>query len=568
MLKFGKIQFTLEQCFLALIIFVAAYLAIDKRFIQDDAYISFVYARNFAEGHGLRWYPGSDEYGYTNFLFTVMVGILMKFGFSPEFASYMLTFPAALISLPLVYGIGKKITRSSIPAWAATVALATNHTFLSYATGGLETSVVLCLVYTVYYLALHWEEDLKHSRIIIISLFAVLSLLIRLDSAILLVPAYVFLLWGLRKQLLPNGRVNIRVFLRFAVNASALPLCGVSVVLGFCYWYYGYALPTTFHAKLDSWYVIEGLSYIYAFVRAQFFVPAIYIMVWFFSIRLDDLSRINDRYTWLLSSSIMLWMLYILHTGGDFMEFRFILPILPFFYLLMFKLLVDLLLQSSRKRLLYFLLFLSLVGNYAQPYYFSKKSMDENFIESTFQLNDWVAGEPYNWSFLGKRLKELFYTGSEEDVKLAVTAAGAISYYSELPVVDRHGLNTRRVLLDGNTFEHIARPGHRRKSKIAFLANNGVNLVIDHPIFVKKLGNRFTCIPAPMKISHEPLKDIMPVFVPLSQDVYLLAHYLIRHPLIEEKIASGEIIKYKNVVKQVFCGKNFIIPGYEEPKSS
>ncbi|HPB97137.1 MAG TPA: hypothetical protein PKW66_14560 [Polyangiaceae bacterium] len=43
------------------------------RWIADDAFISFRYARNLVEGHGLVFNPGERVEGYTNFLWTVLL---------------------------------------------------------------------------------------------------------------------------------------------------------------------------------------------------------------------------------------------------------------------------------------------------------------------------------------------------------------------------------------------------------------------------------------------------------------------------------------------------------------
>src|SRR4051812_8768436 len=44
-------------------------------FTIDDAYISFRYARNFAHGDGLVYNLGERVEGYTNFLWTVILGL-------------------------------------------------------------------------------------------------------------------------------------------------------------------------------------------------------------------------------------------------------------------------------------------------------------------------------------------------------------------------------------------------------------------------------------------------------------------------------------------------------------
>ena len=49
----------------------------------DDAYISFRYARNFARGWGLVYNAGERIEGYTNFLWTVLIGIAIRLGLEP-----------------------------------------------------------------------------------------------------------------------------------------------------------------------------------------------------------------------------------------------------------------------------------------------------------------------------------------------------------------------------------------------------------------------------------------------------------------------------------------------------
>jgi arabinofuranosyltransferase len=565
MLKFGKIQFTLEQCFLAIIIFVAAYLAIDKRFMQDDAYISFVYARNFAEGHGLRWYPGSNEYGYTNFLFTVVIGILMKFGLGPETASYLLTFPSAMILLLLVYGIGRRTIRSPIPVWAATVALAINHTFLSYATGGLETSFCICLVMAVYYQLVCWHQDKNSRRLRYIAAFSSLALLTRLDSALLLFPAYVFLLVTMLRNDMAQGR-GIKTTILTMSWVSAIPTASVLAMLGFCHSYYGYAFPSTFEAKTGQWFVLQGFKYMYAFVKAQAYAPLILFAIWFFVVSEKDFVPSRWVYRGLIFSVIFIWLLYVLHVGGDFMEFRFLLPIMPFFYLLIFDLLVD---EGKRagKVFLTCIIGIMLFGNYVQPFYFQAKMMDKNLIESTGLLNRWMRGTNYNWHMLGQKLNEYFYTGKPTDVKIAVTGAGAIPYFSKLPAIDQHGLNTRSVIVEGGPV-YQKRPGHRVKASNKLLRELDVNLIIDHPIFIRKRGDVYRCLSTTILITHEPLAKIPAVFLHLKDDYYVLAHYLTKHPRIDALIEEGKIVKHADVAKNTRCGKDFIIPALELPKSS
>src|SRR5262245_30566540 len=68
-------------------------------FVTDDAYISFVYSRNFAEHGELTFNLGDRVEGYTNFSWTVLLGVLMKLGIAPEVSSRVLGTICALGTL-------------------------------------------------------------------------------------------------------------------------------------------------------------------------------------------------------------------------------------------------------------------------------------------------------------------------------------------------------------------------------------------------------------------------------------------------------------------------------------
>ena len=57
----------------ALALAVGLVLAVQRASIFDDAFISFRYARNLLDGHGLVWNPGERVEGYTNFLWTILL---------------------------------------------------------------------------------------------------------------------------------------------------------------------------------------------------------------------------------------------------------------------------------------------------------------------------------------------------------------------------------------------------------------------------------------------------------------------------------------------------------------
>ncbi len=58
--------------------------AYSLRWTTDDAFISFRYARNLVEGHGLVFNPGEYVEGYTNPLWTLWIAGGLRLGFSAE----------------------------------------------------------------------------------------------------------------------------------------------------------------------------------------------------------------------------------------------------------------------------------------------------------------------------------------------------------------------------------------------------------------------------------------------------------------------------------------------------
>ena len=90
-----------------------------RAFTVDDAYISFRYARNLANGLGLVFNAGERIEGYTNFLFTCLLGLAIKLGLDPDRTSKILGGAAALGSVALTYGIASRLrTPRKVPVLA------------------------------------------------------------------------------------------------------------------------------------------------------------------------------------------------------------------------------------------------------------------------------------------------------------------------------------------------------------------------------------------------------------------------------------------------------------------
>ena len=77
----------------ALIVLVTVAVGLGMAFgvcTQDDAFISFRYAENLAEGHGLVYNVGERVEGFTNLSWTLLFGLIMMLGGEPVLASVFL----------------------------------------------------------------------------------------------------------------------------------------------------------------------------------------------------------------------------------------------------------------------------------------------------------------------------------------------------------------------------------------------------------------------------------------------------------------------------------------------
>src|SRR3954462_5398923 len=77
-------------------------------FVTDDAYISFVFSRNFAEHGELSFNLGHPVEGYTSFLWTFALGLGMLAGAAPEWLSRVLGTACALATLYVVFRITER----------------------------------------------------------------------------------------------------------------------------------------------------------------------------------------------------------------------------------------------------------------------------------------------------------------------------------------------------------------------------------------------------------------------------------------------------------------------------
>ncbi|HEY0006559.1 MAG TPA: hypothetical protein VGB17_17385 [Pyrinomonadaceae bacterium] len=512
---------------LFLIITLLILLAWYDRFIQDDAFISFRYADQFAHGKGLVWNEGERVEGYTNFSWTLLLSLPLRLGRDPVIFSYLFGLVSFALSLVFTYRLAHQLYQSKDAALLVIILLGTNYTFSCYATGGLETQLQACLFVSAIYLTTRALEtgDWSNNRLLTLSILLSLALLTRPDSALLLAVILPVALFSLVQSKMARRQKL------FGLLSLILPMA--VLVGGWLAWkvsFYGNVLPNTFYAKVSpsASGILRGIAYFNLFLQSYWLIPFPLIFLFF----APKLLRQPNRALLIPAVVTLLWLAYMISVGGDFMEFRFLVPVLPLIFTLFGWLIFV---QLKMRRMQMALTALILAGSLHHALTFAPV----NGVNSIPELSSLCDG----WQRVGKALgKELDHNSG---LTIATTAAGAVPYYSRLKTVDMFGLNDPWVARHGAYWGD--RPGHQRRATLDYLVQRRVNLIVGHPLVIN--ANTPTSVYTGTKKGLERLMlagqnryQIPPQFkyleIPIDADLRLLVGYLTEDPLIEEAIRS------------------------------
>ncbi|WP_165360864.1 glycosyltransferase family 39 protein [Candidatus Chloroploca sp. Khr17] len=347
--------------------------------LSDDAFISFRYAQNFVQGHGLVYNPGERVEGYTNFLWTMLAALVLRLGGDLVIWSHLAGVVLGVVLVLLTFALATRLIGAP---WGLVAALivATSQSVLLY-TGrgsGLETGffAVLTLAVACAYL---WPEQVTARSAMVTGLIAGLAALTRpegamifaLTAAHLLVKAIIAsrfapsplpplpggegraghsdpgIVPSSRRQRGEPGPKSVGPPRRASalgqrityVLATVLPLVGAFALLfgPYLLWrlsYYGDLLPNTFYAKTGGGreQIWRGLAYVGAFTLTLGGPLMLIILVpWVTGLR--HALRSWRSYMLLV---VVIYTLYIIIVGGDhFRGERFFVPLIAWFAILL-----------------------------------------------------------------------------------------------------------------------------------------------------------------------------------------------------------------------------------------
>jgi len=416
--------------------------------LADDAFITFRYARNLADGHGPVFNPGQPVEGYSNFLQMIVLAAGRRwFGADIVTTARVLGTVCAGLTIWVTWALARRVS-TEVFASSAALMVAVSGSVAAYAASGLETSLFALLV-TAQVLA--WIRGWW----ILAGLLLAAGTMTRPEGILMMIPAGA---WLLSEQ-------------RSALARTALA-AGVPLVI-WTMWrvsYYGYLLPNAMVAKMgmDPGYQLQlGALYVLTACMGHpfwLFVGAGAILA-----SASTWRRLN-RTDWVIVSVPCLYLVFIVAVGGDWMPaWRFVAPFVPLsavaVALICSRLTQDAEVSPFGWR--------GLAGTVALTSLILSVT-NEDMVPRVRVWNAQVSG----LSTIGRWLHDTL----PADTLIATYASGALPYYADLPTIDVLGL----------TDAHIARNGFReRRGGTGHVAHDYPSVAARRPDLIVLTGNGF-----------------------------------------------------------------------------
>ncbi len=412
-------------------------------FVIDDAFISFRYARHWAEGHGLRYNLGEirPEEGYTNFLWVAACAALERLGGDPVLWAPLLSFSTGSVLLYLVYrallddlGLDRGV------ALLTTFSLGVFPPFALWSTGGLATMpFALAFFVTFRLLALRPE--------------GMAAVAAGLCGAALALLRFEGLAWALVIGAVSAGsrwlrRQPVRPVLRFLAIVIAVH----GTYFAWRYGYHGHLFPNSVYAKVhfNTEVALRGALYVASCV-VTCVTPLLLLPTPFVALR-RPLLPVGGA---VLALAVAV-PTYSVVVGGDWMPmWRFLVPGLAMGALLLGWLLQLLWMAYSSHRRLVAAAVLAASGVAVLPAW-NQHAAPEWVRRPLHFRYGWVERTEYEvWS----RAVEVYETVRDEalalrevtgpDDSIIADSIGIPGYYMDLHIYDQFGLTSYEVARQG-----------------------------------------------------------------------------------------------------------------------
>lgn len=422
--------------------------------VNEDAYITFRYAENLANGFGLVFNEGGERIeGYSNPTWLFLISLAKLIRVNPVFAGRCLGLLFGALILIEIHLLFRSCANKNIHYGSlAALSVATAPAYLYWMQSGLENALYVYLIILTIRLVVDEALDLEDFQI---SWLPLLLLALTRPESILFIVVIGF--WKIA-----NVANNNTPKARFALIAW-LDLLLIPFLI-FLFWRhaaFGEWVPNTFFAKVNNglrYSFITGFQYLISFLNHSLWIPLVLPLVAYtmHGFKIPDTRK--DVVGLLLYFSIA-YLIFALYTGGDIHPYdRFCVLFLVFSPILAFLILPDHPCTQWEEYAPTFLVAVFILGNllYSYPPQWDttpKVTRPPNAM--TVNLIGLVYGNVSPGEIL-TRFKNppvdvLEYVGRDlkndpsVDGLLAVEQCGKIPYFYGGPVLDLLGLNDSRI---------------------------------------------------------------------------------------------------------------------------
>lgn len=399
---------------------------------SDDAWISYQYAQNLFNGHGLVFNEGEHVEGYSNLLYVLLISIGFAFTDGMGIYVYSVVLNAIFSAAALI--VFYQYIRQRFGDWVAVLGgllFAMLPAVWVWTAAGLETPLMLLLQVGLWVSVERLvDEGEPRQRLMIAAIIAMLSVLTRADGFITPTLAVIYLfIKGHRRAALV-----IAIAAGFTLAANII----------FRLAYYGYPLPNTYYVKVSGSILARVKA---AMKQLLYYIPNYGLLPYLLTITVAILASLvdltKDWHTVLktLRFDIVLatgWLGYFLYTGGDTFDERFLLILLPLGFTTLFR--MGLAVRSQRDLILIsapILLLFHATALISDPRY------------------DYRAEKYDRWIVLGEFLGEEY-----PNSLLAIDGAGKTPFFSGLYTIDMLGLNDEFIAHQPT--DSFRNPGHNK----------------------------------------------------------------------------------------------------------
>lgn len=434
------------------------------------------YARHLYEGNGLVYNIGEYVEGYSNFLWVIILALWGSLGFNLPLIANVLGILFSLLTLVIVFKLMGRIN-DGVSFWSIlpVIFLSTNWDFTGWATGGLETALFTLLLFVAIY-RFNEEVIARTSSFQLSAIICGLLCLTRPEG---------FLFSGI--YFLTLGVVEFKRRSDWLKRVTAWLAIVAIIVIPYLIWkiiYYGDILPNSFYIKVNKpEYFERGIRY------AGFYLLQSHAYLWILPIIIGIRKRLLCTYFMFIFS--LIYLLYILWVGGDWMALRFFAPIIPMLIFMMvvgFKSVFDYAL-SKRKPLFRYSLILFLILYVGITFWLNALPTYKYGKNRKFVFNEKLQILDYGALHLPEgnaiEVARAFKRVLLPNEVVAASFAGFTGLYTDIRVIDTLGLNDKYIAR--LPIQKPGQPGHEKQAPFEYLINNKV--VCLYPWPVKNAGD-------------------------------------------------------------------------------